>query len=161
MKTDRITILTEGDSKTIGWGHVTRSIALQDGLKVLGFDSTILIKGDVPQGLIKRIDGRVFDWSHNYTYMNDDFIFVMDTKRKYPKFKNVYKMTEKIAREFKPVRKEFWTVKNKRRKGEYITCGGTKDTDFKTAKQMAKIMNSIETIQSGYGQTIFEVGKML
>jgi len=77
----KILVLTEGGEK-IGFGHITRCVALCDALEEYSINYELLVKGDSSiQDLVNNINFKIYDWIKNKkiifeTIYKSDFVFI-------------------------------------------------------------------------------------
>ncbi|MEN6552615.1 MAG: UDP-2,4-diacetamido-2,4,6-trideoxy-beta-L-altropyranose hydrolase [Methanobacterium sp.] len=79
----KVLIITEGN-KDVGFGHITRCVALYDAFKEIKFHPTLIINGDQSvRGLVENKNFKIIDWIKSpkklFNLVNDFDIVVIDS----------------------------------------------------------------------------------
>ena len=67
----KVIIFTEGGAE-IGFGHLTRCLALRDGLDAKGVDASFVVCADESvRSLLKDVDHKIIDWHKEFNFTDD------------------------------------------------------------------------------------------
>lgn len=154
-----IYIQTEG-GKERGFGHITRSVALYQALKELGFNPWLLIDKDkdaMISHLLKGVNYTYFDIKQNLDYTHDKYYYIIDTYSKVKGIKsrkNIFLLTDEYTYDKPLVRKSFW--KRPRKIGWYDKKLDMTQAAGMDEKTVCKMITKYKNLTVSGGQSFIE-----